>query len=373
MHKARQPGPLAGLRVLDASGEEGAYAGKLFADMGADVTRLAPSPTAPGAADIFLNLGKTRLIAEPDTREGIDLFCSRLREVDIVIESFRPGLLETFGLSRAELMRQLPELIWAKISPFGTEGPYKAFRSTDLTNMALGGMLTLAGYPDREPVLAYGNQSHTIASLYCGVGVLIAYYERLTSAKGQYIEIPIQHAVATALENSIQFHDLQKVVRKRIGAGYAEAASGLFNCRDGSVFLMAGRLSTVRGWKALVEWLIEAGAPGSEELAKPAWQDPAWKATPEATKRFETIFTEFAQDKLKQDLYIEAQRRGIAMCPVNDVDGALNDPQLIEREFFQEVRIGPDGAPMLLPGPPYRLSRTPASLATKVPEFNNDA
>jgi benzylsuccinate CoA-transferase BbsE subunit len=258
-------------------------------------------------------------------------------------------------------------LIWAKITPFGTTGPYSGYVSADIINMALGGMLTLAGYPDREPVLAAASQSHKLSSLYAAVAILIAYYERMGSSQGQYIEIPIQHAVATALENSIQFYDLQGIIRKRTGPGYAEAASGLFRCSDGLVFLMAGRLSTLRGWKALVTWLAEELPGIADDLLEPQWSDQNWKATPEASARFEAIFSQFAGDKTKQELYLEAQKRGIAMCPVNTVADVLEDPHLRARDFFRPVKLAGD-VEATLPGVPYRLSKTPASLAIRAEE-----
>jgi crotonobetainyl-CoA:carnitine CoA-transferase CaiB-like acyl-CoA transferase len=354
-------GPLFGLTVIDVSGPEGAYAGKLFADMGAKVTRFQPA-TDDDAAAIFLNLGKEVVHVDLDQAEGIARLSDAARDADVMLESFPPGTLERFGAGAARSMTENPKLIWAKISAFGSEGPYRDHRSSDLVNMAQGGMLTLAGYPDREPVLASGNQSYKIASLYCAVAVMGAYYERLRSSRGQYVEIPIQHAVATALENSLQFHDLQGVVRKRAGPGYAEAASGLFRCSDGLVFLMAGRLSTLRGWKALVTWLNEECPDSAGDLLDPRWDHQAWKATPQAARRFEEIFSDFARDRSKQELYLEAQRRGIALCPVNSVADVLKDPQLLARDFFRTVRLD-DGREATLPGVPYRLSRTPATVA----------
>ena len=355
-------GALSGLKVLDAAGRDGAYAGKLFADMGAEVLWFGEWPDAPDATAIFHNLGKRRIAADLSTCAGIEAVLAHAAEADILIENFASGAIEALGYDRAELQRRYPRLIWSRIVPFGSDGPYQNFKSDDIVNMAAGGMLTLAGYPDREPVLAFGNQSLIIASLYCAVGALTAYYERLRSGVGQSVEVPIQHAVATALENSTQFYDLQKTVRKRIGAGYAEAASGLFPCSDGLVFLMAGRLSTVRGWTALVEWLNEANVEGAAELLEPRWQTADWKARPEAARRFEEIFTIFGRNKKKQDLYVEAQRRGIALCPLNEIADVLNDPQLSSRDFFKTLNLGEMGE-LLLPGPPYRLSRTPAATA----------
>src|SRR5690606_4466173 len=109
--------------------------------------------------------------------------------------------------------------------------------------------------------------------------------------------VSAQEAVGTALENALQYFDLEGTVRGRTGAGYSEAGSGVYKCGDGYVYVMVGRLSTAQGWSNLLDWLDEVGAAGADELRAPQWSEYAYRRTPEAQRRFREIFEAFAKDR----------------------------------------------------------------------------
>ena len=119
-------------------------------------------------------------------------------------------------------------------------------------------------------------------------------FEREESGLGQQVEVSAEASVATALENALQFYDLEGVVRSRTGAGYDEAGSGVYTCADGYVYVMVGRLSTARGWANLLYWLDEVDAAGASALRRAEWGEQAYRRTPEAQAEFRTIFEQFA-------------------------------------------------------------------------------
>jgi benzylsuccinate CoA-transferase BbsE subunit len=349
---------LADLKVLEFADDAGAYVGKLLADAGADVTRVEPTTLPFGwwsvdpdaAADRFLHRTKHRLplrLDEPADRRRLTELLAR---ADVVVESGHPRSLRDYGLqAEAELVHR-PGLIWVRITPFGTDGPLADRLGSDLVCAAVGGFLALAGYPDTEPVRAYGDQALRMAALHAAVGVALALVDRESTGHGQLVDVAIQEAVATALENSLQFYDLEQVVRNRTGQGYAEAGSGVFACRDGLVYLMAGRLSTKAGWQNLITWMISAGVPAADELLQPQWQDHAFRALPHAEQTFRAIFERFAAGWPAADLYHEAQQRGIVLCPVSSPAQLVGNEQLMARGFFTA-----DGEEAFV-GPPFRLA-----------------
>ena len=143
--------------------------------------------------------------------------------------------------------------------------------------------------------------------------------------------------MAQALETSIPEFELTGRVQRRLGDAPREAGSGVYRCRDGFVSMVAGRLGTAQAWTRLREWLVEDGAPGAEELWEASWDDLEFRRGAEAIERFARIFGAFAARYGKQELYIEAQRRSIALSPVNDLAEVLNDEQLAARGFFVEA------------------------------------
>lgn len=364
------PDPLAGIRVVEVADELAAYAGRLLADLGADVVRIVgpggdplarrepfvDTPSGPASAyPWFVNHGKRVLELDHTTIEGRQVFAAQLDAADVLLETPRSSLLA----EAPELLASVGSgLIHVRISPFGSSGPWSQFAADDLTLLAAGGLLALGGYPDAEPVAVHGDQSLVAASIFGAVATLIALIDRLDDRAGGTVEVSAQEAVIQALEDAIPEYDLTGRVRRRAGDRPREAGSGIFPCADGWVSMIAGRLGTATAWAALVDWLIEAGTPGASELARPPWNEFRYRRTPEAIARFGDVFGAFAASRARADLYVEAQRRSIALSPVNTLEDVLDDIQLEDRGFFGLAQIDALGRPVRFPGRPYRY--TPA-------------
>ncbi len=361
---------LEGIRILDATGLFGAYASRLLADLGADVIRVVPPAGDPldsvdpflsggegppvSATAYFCNLGKRIVTLDIERREGREVFDALLARSDILIESWTNKSAARLSLRPEDLSAAFPQLVHVSVSPFGRTGPRADDAADDLVTMAAGGLLSLGGYPDAEPVVAWGNQSAVAASIFAGVAALMGLIGR--GQGGQWFDVSAQEAVAAALEDGIPLFDLTGRVKQRTGDGVREAGTGILRCADGYVSMVAGRIGTARAWRSLVEWLVETRTEGAEALLTEEWQTLHHRQEPESTSLFTEIFERFAASRTKAQLYEEAQRRNIALAPVNEVADLFGDPQLRYREFFAEVAHPTANATIRVPGPPYRLA-----------------
>lgn len=336
--------PLDGVTVVDMTTPLGEYTGRLLADLGAEVIRIEIGETSL-ARRVFMNAGKT-------IRTDIDLD-QLLARAQILITSEGPAALRSRGLDPAEVTGRHGQLLHLAISPFGLTGPYADRPASDLTLLAAGGLLALAGDPDREPVRAWGEQTAIIAGVHAATAALIGLHVLETDGRGQIVDLSVQEAVAHSIENAAQYFDLEHVVRRRAGAGPREAGTGLFRCADGWIYLVGGLGGKPLAWEAIVDWLIEGGAAGAAELRADDWQIPQFRRQPHANTQFRELFEEFAARRTKAVLFTSGQQRGISIAPVATPEDLLADPQLVARNYFRVVDA--DGNPMVLPGPPYRF------------------
>ena len=362
-------GALSHLRVVEVGDDIGAYAGKLFAELGASVVRVsttdlevleAPQFDPDPFVQDFLHRSKRRVQLSADPAARTDALARLIGSADVLLEAGPPDLLERLGIPARHPCLVRASLIRTRITPYGIDGDRAQDPVSDLVCSASAGFLFLGGWPDRAPTRAHGDQSWRMASLHAAVGAMLALFEREESGLGQQVDVSAEEAVATALENALQFFDLEGTVRTRTGAGYDEAGTGVYACADGYVYVMVGRLSTARGWASLLDFLDEAEAAGASVLRREEWSDQRYRKTARAQKEFRTVFEQFAANWRKKELYVEAQRRGIAICPINTPDDLLEDEHLLAREFFLEV----DGARVV--GAPYRLSATPWAIRPHV-------
>ncbi len=380
------PGPLQGLRVLDLTQGSEQYCAKLFAQLGADVLlvepvagcaqrregpflgdRAHPEHSLPFA---YLNQGKRGIALDLDRAQGQEIFRALARNADLVIEAERPGRMRERGLAHDALAQANPALITTSITPFGQEGPYAQYEGGDLVALAFGGLLSLGGYPGLAPTAPYGNQALLAAAQFAAVASLMAVWEvegQAGARRGQHIDLSVQESVAMALENAVQFVELENTVRKRNGGEQRQAGTGVFPCSDGMVYLMAGGVASNKFWNSTTQWLVDAGAPGAAQLAEPRWQDQAFLQTAEAKRIFADVFLPYAAGQTKAQLYAEGQRRRIPICPVSTTADLLQNRQLLYRNFFQQTLHPYSGRLLTVPGAPYRLTASPWQLGRPAP------
>jgi benzylsuccinate CoA-transferase BbsE subunit len=372
-------GALEGIRVLDLTVNYAAYAGRLLADLGADVIRvespagspvrtLAPRPAAgdPSVnyAHAFLDAGKRSVVIDLAQPAGRDQFSRLAATSDVVIHAPAPG---SDAIDPARLRTANPKLVVASISPFGLDGPRAADTAGDLGLLAAGGLLSLGGYQDSEPIAVAGGQAQLASGIFAAVAVLAALCSREQSGEGAWLDISGQECVAFALEDAVPEWYIAHRRRRRFGDAAREAGSGIYPCRDGYISILAGRLGTAKAFAALTRWVAESGCEGSAALLEPRWQDFRYRQSAEGIARFAEIFGTFCRTRGKQDLYREGQARQIAIAPVNTIADLLADPQLSANAYFRPQHDPASGRDLLFPGAPYRLSRTPATIRAPAP------
>jgi benzylsuccinate CoA-transferase BbsE subunit len=379
---------LGGIRVIDRSGPEGNYCGKLFAELGADVILVEPRggtalrgerPFAAGhegdpeASLRFLayNTSKRSVALDVGQAAGQQILHDLARTADLLIESDPPGWAAARGIGYQDLARHNQRLVVTSITPFGQDGPYSGYPADDLTCLAFGGLLSLGGYADGPPVQAAGQQAYAAASVFAAVASMLALLQAEASGQGQHVDVSVQECVVTGLETAIQAYDLEGRVRGRTGGSTRRAGSGIFPCRDGHVFLMASGLGD-RFWVSLLDWLDDEGAAGLEALRGDAWTQPSYLETDEARDSFLAVFGPFCQQYAKAELYRRAQKWRVPLCPVNTPRDVVSSAQLAGRQFFVECPL-PYGGTALTPGAPYRLSPTPWRMTRPAPRLGQHA
>jgi benzylsuccinate CoA-transferase BbsE subunit len=238
-----------------------------------------------------------------------------------------------------------------------------------LTLLAAGGLLSLGGYADTEPLAVHGEQAMLASGIYGAVAALAALYERTQTGKGRWIDVSGQECVAFALEDAVAEWSINARVRRRQGDTAREAGTGVYPCKDGHVSVVAGRLGTARAFVALTEWIASSDAPGGGALRAPQWRDFEYRQSPDGIARFAEIFGAFCRRRGKEELYREGQARQIAIAPVNTIADVVADVQLRANSYFQPQFDAGLGRDVVFPGPPYRLSRTPARRRGSAPRL----
>jgi benzylsuccinate CoA-transferase BbsE subunit len=369
------PSALEGLRVLDLSGAMGNYSGKLFADMGADVILVEPPAGTelrrepPFIADVpgverslnyaYQNTSKRGICLDLDTASGQQLLRQLAATADLVIETAAPGWMAARGLGYADLSKNRPQLVLASITPYGQTGPYAQMQATDLVALATGGLLWMAGYQDAAPTQAHGDQAFKCAAMYGAVAAMLAVTQAELTGEGQHVDISMQESVTLALENAAQTYDLEGVIRKRPLGDQRFAGYGLFECKDGYIFLGSRGIGNSPAWTRSLQWFKDDGMQGVERLFGPEWSDLQYLKSDEAREVFGELFMRWSRQHEKAWLYAEGQKRMIPLAPVSTPRDLLENPQLRARGHFV-----PFTHPLLqqaaqMPGAPYVLSATP--------------
>ena len=387
-------GALDGVRVLDLSTEMGQYAGRLLADLGADTIKVEPPGgdaargVGPFAGDVagpetslswrYFNANKRSVTCNLDLPAGGRLLRALARGADVLLESYGPGYMESRGVGYDALRALRPDLVYVSISGFGREGPHAGWQVTDLVGQAASGVLTLAGDPAGAPQMLGGNQACITASLSAAQGALLAILHKERMGEGQLVEVSMQEALSIAQETAMQQWDFQRTSRERLGESMRLPGIGTYATRDGYVYSMVGAPAGA-SWSELIDWLVEeeeAGELTGEHEAAfrglnaltvvQALGDPAKMAALQALfPTAQAALSRFFAGRTSREVYEQGQRRRLLIGMVSTPKDLLENPQLQAREWRLPVEGGAE--PPELPGPPYRLSATPARLRRAAP------
>jgi benzylsuccinate CoA-transferase BbsE subunit len=377
---------LLGLKVLDLTDHRAQLCSRLLADMGADVIKVEPPEGDPARRigpfvhDLphrdrslffwFYNLNKRSLTLDITHPRGAELFLGLARAADVVVESFSPGRLAGLGLGWNELHRVNRALVLCSIAPFGQTGPYRDFEADDTVLTALGGMLYVNGYPGHAPVRPLGLQAYHCGSHYGAIATMCALFARERDGAGQWIDVSMQEATASAVEHVSGSYFSQGRVEPRRGTLHWSRFFRVGKCRDGYIMHC-----TLGDWTSLVQWV--AGEGKAQDLTGPEWEDFNYRR--DNAEHLFDVLDEWVKDYRRDDLLERAQMLRMPYATVRPPEALFDDEQLLARTFFIEVehpelnrRFRYPGAPYLFSGSPWRVFRRPPLVGEHTAEILRD-
>ena len=368
------PGALAHLRVLDVTSASAAYAGKLLADLGADVIKVEPPGGDPARHEAPLgeageslsfryeNTNKRGVVLDLTTKEGAGRFRSLASEADLVLDAGVGDGLTAQGLGFETLVVENPSLVVTSITGFGRTGPLAGARSNDLVASALGGAMTSIGAPSDPPVRLAGHQADVITATTAAAASLVALHHAARSGRGQHVDVSSLETIASITHIAGVGKWLEDdVIPKRVGTGLvASVPSGAYRCKDGLVYLMVNRPAH---WLALARWIHEV--TGNEEVLQDVFHGPSSARLP-YRELLDLFIGELTATLTVDEAYHEGQRRHIAFTPVHTAARIAADPQLLARNFFVEID-GCGSGSLSVPGAPYRPAKMPWRIGRPAP------
>ena len=334
---------LAGVRVLDCTNQLGWVAGRVLADLGADVLKVESSDV--GLKEVAWqahNLNKRCLIL--DIRSQSDALDRLVAGTDILLETATPGTAEFELFDHSILCDRNDRLIHVAITPFGRTGPRAEWLASDLELMAASGAMSLAGKAGAMPVRVSAPQSGGWAGVSAAVGALIALHARQFTGRGQLVDISAQAAIIAGLAHAPTFWDLERTVPMRAGefiTGRSVKGArfrAFWPCRDGYInFILYGGVAGQRTNQALVEWMRETG------VVLGVLEEVDWTTfsptllTQSQVDAIEDPVGRFLGGLTKREFLNEASQREMLGYPVSNVADIANDPQLAARNFWTDV------------------------------------
>lgn len=368
-------GPLSGIRVIDASTVLAApFAASLLGDLGAEVIKVE----LPVKGDPLRGLGpykereplrwpgmsrnKQSVTLDIRQQEGQEIFKSLAKDADILIENFRPGTMEKWGLSYEILKEVNPRLVMTRQSGYGQTGPYATKAGFGTPATAFSGYTYLQGFEDRHPVSPSFSLMDYISGIFMAFGTVSALYERATNedSEGQVVEMGLYEAVFRMMEFLVAEYDQLGKVRERSPMLHGHSSpAGTYRTKDDHWVVMV--CSTQRTWERLAQ------AIGHEEMI----EDPRFLTNVERMENdhhLQEIVTAFFRGKEKEELVELLDQYGVPISPIFSIKDIFNDAHYAARENIVDIdhpRLGSIKIPGVVP----KFSKTPGRIRHRAPDL----
>jgi succinyl-CoA---D-citramalate CoA-transferase len=375
----RERGPLSGLRVLELGTLiAGPFAGRLFADFGADVIKVEHPEGGDPLRDwghsagrhgslwsLVQGRGKRSIALDLHDTEAQQAVLALATSADVMIENFRPGRLEAWGLGPEVLEKANPRLILVRISGFGQTGPLAQQAGFGTIAEAIGGLRYLTGDPERPPTRAGLSLGDSVAALYATIGALLALHERAISGRGQTIDVALTESVFSLLEGVLPEYSYFGMVRERTGnIAHNSAPTNVYRCRDAGHVVIGANSSTLFG--ALMRLI------GRPELAL----DPDLRSNRGRVRRASELdhaIEAWTSVRSSEDVLGQLRDARIPAGRINSIADIVNDLQFRSRDMLVEVSDPRLDRPVLTPGVVPKLSRTPGHVPALAPPVGGDS
>ncbi|MYC29500.1 MAG: CoA transferase [Chloroflexi bacterium] len=364
-------GALEGVKVLDLSEDiAGSFCARLLADYGADVLKLEP----PGGAALrrmgpfygddphpekslfflVLNLNKKGATLNLESLTGQDILKRLVPQVDVIVESYRPGYLSSLGLGYEDLQELNPALTVTSITPFGQDGPYSQYRGEEIVNYAMGMIMSISGVQGREPLKHGGFQAQYEGGLFAAATTSMALFGAEFTGQGEHIDVSITECVAStmmATQTMYPFMGGTQIRRRASGSMFGHPMP----CQDGWIIVQTGGGAS---WDDLSEFFE------CPEMLEERFADRAQRAV--NGEELDRIVIESISERSKWDLFPKAAEYRMLFGLVQTPSELAQCPQLESRNFFREIEHPVIGQ-VRVPAELFKLSESPYGLHRSSP------
>jgi formyl-CoA transferase len=371
-------GPLRGIRVLELGNFVAApTAGRLLAEFGAEVIKIELPRVGDEVRSWRLLKGNTSMMwramarnkksvtVDLRTPEGAALILSLVEHVDVVVENYRPGKLESWGLAPDVLRERNPALVVVRISGYGQTGPYRDRPGFGSVAESMGGIRYVTGYEDRPPTRMNISIGDTLAGMYGVIGALMGLLarERGLTTRGETVDVALTEAVFSVMESMVPEFSAYGVVRERAGNFISGVApSGTYPCREGAWVVIGGNSDGIfRRFMTAI---------GRADLAN----DPRMRDNPgRAANGLELndAISEWTRAHSVDEVMEVMTAANVPAGPIYSVADLMEDPHFKAREMFIEREVPVDGGPqpVIFPGVVPKLEQMPGAVRWSGPEL----
>jgi formyl-CoA transferase len=360
---------LTGIRVVDITNNQaGPSCGQMLAWLGADVVKVEEPgkgeiarhthrdrPDSDSLFYLSFNANKRSLPLDLKAERGKEVFRALLRTVDVLLENFGPGVLDRLGFGYEAVRALNPRLVYASIKGFGSWGPYADFKSYEPIAQAMGGAMSVTGWPDGPPTFVWPSIGDSGTGMHCVIGILAALMQRHATGEGQQVEVSMQDAVVNLIRVSLRDHQRTGRPMPRTGNQLGAGAPGTtYRCHPGGpndyVFVFAQQ----QMWHPLLRAIARADLVGDPryETAQARW---------EHKDEVDALVEGWTSGRDKHEVMKILGAAGVPCGAVLDTGEVLEDPHLRARDMVVEVDH-PGRGRHLTVGNPIKLSASPTRI-----------
>lgn len=350
--------PLKNIKVLDLSRVlAGPYCSMLLADLGAEVVKIevpergddsrsfGPFINNESAYFMSINRNKKSITLNLKHPKGKEIFKKLVKHFDVILENFRPGTMEKLGLGYEVIKEINPKIIYAAISGFGHTGPYKEKPAYDAVIQAMGGLMSITGFPDGKPVKVGTSIADITTGMFGAIGILVALIKRQMTGEGDKVDVAMLDSIVSILENAVARYFVTQEVPKPIGNRHPSIAPfESFSAANGEFIIAVGNDEL---WEKFCKTV------GREKLIndiKFSTNKDRVKNHSELKQILENIFKNNTVE-----YWIELlEKAGIPCSPINSIDKVVVHPQVLSREMIVKINHKLAGE-VFIPGNPIKF------------------
>ena len=359
-------GPLAGYRVIELGQLlAGPFAGCMLGYFGAEVIKIEPPDggdpirgwreVRDGTSLWWRSLARNKKSVTVDLRsaEGVDIVRRLIEQADVVIENFRPGVVEKWGLGPEQFAESNPGLIYARISGYGQNGPYASKPGFASVCEGISGFRYVNGHPGEAPVRPNLSIGDTISGIHAALGIALSLLARQQNGRGQVVDVALYESMFNLMEAVIPEYDGAGVVREPSGSTVTGIVpTNTYRCKDGRYVVIGGNGDSI--FKRLME---TAGFPQMAD--DPRLSDNAGRVTHEA--EIDKALASWCGDNNSADILQSLEQARVPGGPIYNVEDMMADEHFQQRDLFEAVEV--DGETLKIPAILPKLTGTPGSTA----------